>query len=381
MPSSPLSSVSPTSGAVLTIDLNALRANYRALSNLAAGTECAAVVKANAYGTGSMQTVRALAREGCKTFFVASFKEAEIVRGVAPDATIYVLDGLFDDSGPAFAAASIRPVLSSLDEVRHWSDFCRQAGMPLPAAIHVDTGLNRLGMPRIEAEELKGSPDLVKGFKLALLISHLVCADEPERPNNEAQLQAFEDYRAMLPACPASLANSGGIHLGERYHFDLVRAGFSLYGGKAVAGRDPLSPVVQLHARIVQIRDARHGETVGYGAAHMLERPTRIATLALGYADGIFRCLGATHTTPGLTGYIDGHPAPALGRISMDLITLDVTDVPVELARRGAWVEIIGEHVSVDELAEQAGTIGYEVLTSLGTRAERVYLDSQSGNG
>ena len=381
MSSSPLSSASPTAGAVLIIDLGALRANYRTLRDLAAGTECAAVVKANAYGTGSTQTVRALTQEGCKTFFVASFNEAETVRSVAPDATIYVLDGLFDDSGPAFAAANIRPVLSSLDEIRHWSDFCRQMGKPLPAAIHVDTGLNRLGMPRIEAEELNGSPDLVKGFKLALLISHLACADEPDRPDNEAQLQAFEDCRAMLPACPASLANSGGIHLGERYHFDLVRAGFSLYGGKAVAGRDPLSPVVQLHARIAQIRDAHHGETVGYGAAHTLERPTRIATLALGYADGVFRCLGATHTTPGLTGYIDGHPAPALGRISMDLITLDVTDVPVELAQRGAWVEIIGEHVSVDDLAEQAGTIGYEVLTSLGTRAERVYVDSQSGNG
>ena len=182
----------------------------------------------------------------------------------------------------------------------------------------------------------------------------------------------------MLPPCPASLANSAGIFLGPRYHFDLVRPGFALYGGKAIVGREPLQSVVRLEARIVQIHDAQAGESVGYGAAQTLARPTRIATIAIGYADGIFRRLGARNGRNGLTGYIDGHEAPALGCVSMDLITLDVTDLPDGIARRGAWVEIIGEHMSVDDLAERAGTIGYEILTSLSRRAERAYIGSEA---
>ena len=380
MTSADLTSAHPATPSVLTIDLGALRANYRILRDRTPGAECAGVVKANAYGIGTEQAVRALGKDGCKTYFVATFDEAETVRDSAPEATVYVLDGFFAGSGPAFAEARARPVLSSLAEVRDWSSFCRERGEPLPAAIHVDTGMNRLGMPRGEAEELAGSEDLLGTIAPALLISHLACADEPDNVMNEAQLKAFSDLRAMFPSCPASLANSGGIFLGPRYHFDLVRAGFALYGGRAVAGQPSLSPVVQLRARIAQIHDAKEGETVGYGAAQKLDRNTRIATLSLGYADGIFRCLGANGEKPGLTGYIDGHSAPVLGRVSMDLITLDVTDISDEIARRGAWVEILGEHVSVDDLAEQAGTIGYEVLTSLTRRGQRIYIESEKDN-
>ena len=379
MSAAPHKTADPTATSVLTIDLGALRANYRALRDLAAGAECAAVIKANAYGTGSGEAVRALSKDDCKTFFVATFSEAEAVRETAPDATVYVLDGFFAGSGPAFAETRIRPVLSSLPEVRDWAAFCKDKGKPLPAALHVDTGMNRLGLPRSEVEQLQKSPDILNAFTPALLISHLACADEPGHPMNEAQLKAFEDLRSMLPTCHASLANSAGIFLGERYRFDLVRAGFALYGGRAVEGQASLDPVVQLHARITQIHEAQAGETVGYGAERKLSRPTRIATLSLGYADGIFRCLGARDGHPGLTGFIDGHRAPVLGRVSMDLITLDVSKIPDGVAERGSWVEILGEHTSVDDLAIQAGTIGYEVLTSLGHRAQRIYVDSDPG--
>ena len=379
MPSAPHKAADPTATCVLTIDLGALRANYRALRDRSGKAECAGVIKANAYGIGVQEAVLALSRDGCKTFFVATFSEAQKVRETAPDADVYVLDGFFSGSGPAFAGARIRPVLSSLSEVRDWAQFCRDKGEPLPAALQVDTGMNRLGMPRSEAIELAKSDDLLKAFTPALFISHLACGDEPDHPMNEAQLKAFEELRAMFPPCPGSLANSAGIYLGERYHFDLTRAGFALYGGHAVQGQPPLAQIVQLHARIVQIHEAEAGESVGYGAEQTLKRATNIATLSLGYGDGIFRCLGARDGHTGLTGYIDGHAAPALGRVSMDLITLDVSDIPSGLAERGSWVEIIGEQASVDDLAQQAGTIGYEVLTSLSHRAQRIYIDTDPG--
>jgi len=366
----------PTATAVLTIDLGAFRANYRAIAARAAPAQCAAVIKANAYGTGVERAVSALSREGCSTVFVATFAEAQAVRDFAPDITVYVLDGHFPGSGEAYASAAIRPVLSSLGEVQDWVKFCTGTGKRLPAAIHVDTGMNRLGITRAEAEELAQS-DLLSAFKPALLMSHLACADEPDHHMNGAQLAAFEKLRTLFPGIPASLASSGSVLLGPAYRFDMVRPGFSLYGGRVSKAMPALSPVVQLHARIAQVHEAAAGETVGYGAVQTLQRDTRIATISLGYADGIPRSAGAQDGRRGMTGYIEEYAAPVLGRVSMDLITLDITEVPQELAQRGAWVEILGDHVSVDDLAAQAGTIGYEVLTSLSRRAQRVYIGSQ----
>lgn len=375
-----LEAADPTATALLTIDLDALCANYRALGGLASGAECAAVIKANAYGTGSERAAPALAQAGCKTFFVATFDEAVNVRKLAPGVTVYVLDGCFPGSAEAFAREAIRPVLNSVSEIRSWTSFCSETGKTHPAGLHVDTGMNRLGLTPGEAEDAFSPGGAAQGFKPALLISHLACADEPDHPKNRKQLTLFQKVRKHVSGCPASLANSGGIHLGPDYHFDLVRAGFSLYGGQAVEGRPPLSPVVQLHARIAQIHEAKAGESIGYGAAQTLKRQTRIATISLGYADGIFRNLSASDTQTGMTGYISGLPAPVLGRVSMDLITLDVTDIPESLARHGGWVEIIGPNVSIDKLAAQAGTIGYEVLTNLGNRAQRVYLGAKGSN-
>lgn len=364
---------------LLTVNLGALRGNYRFLRARAGGAECAAVVKADAYGLGAERVAPALMGDGCRTFFVATIEEARRLRPVVGDATkatIYVLDGLLPGAAAALAKADARPVLGSLPEIEEWASFCRRHGRRLPAALHIDTGMNRLGLGAAEVEALARRPDPLSAFEIALVMSHLACADEPEHPKNELQRAAFERLRSLLPPAPASLANSAGILLGENYLFDLVRPGIALYGGNPrVSGDNPMQPVVRLDGRIAQIRCVAAGESVGYGAGHTLARPTRIATVCVGYADGYMRCLGASDTTAGAVAYIEGRAAPLLGRVSMDLITIDVTDVPDCLVRRGSLVELIGPHVGVDELAVRARTIGYEILTSLGRRYARRYVE------
>lgn len=364
----------PSTPALLTVDLGALVENYKALAARAPNAECAAVVKADAYGIGADRAVPALADAGCRTFFVATLDEARAVRDAARKADIYVLDGLFPDTAPAFAEIGARPVLGSLPELEEWAAFCTDRGERLAAAIHIDTGMNRLGLRAEEVNELARDEATLKAFSPALVMSHLACADEPANSMNEAQRRAFDAMRAELPEMPACLANSAGIFLGDAYHYDLVRPGIALYGGRAVRGAaNPMKPVVRLDARIAQVREAGPGDTIGYGATRTLARRTVIATVAAGYADGIFRRLGAGDGEEGLTAWIEGHPAPILGRVSMDVITLDVTDVPRDVVTRGALVELLGDRVTIDDLAERAGTIGYEVLTSLGKRCQRIY--------
>ncbi len=363
------------STALLTIDLGALRANYRALKKMAAGAACSAVIKADAYGLGAIEVAEALAVEGCGTFFIATLEEARALRAAGRTETLYVLDGLFADSAAAFAEADARPCLGSVSEIEDWAAFCAHRDRPLPAAVHMDTGMNRLGLEPAQVVSLAARPDLFDAFELALVMSHLACADEPDHPKNEAQRAAFERLRALLPSAPASLANSAGTLLGAAYHYDLVRPGIALYGGNPLAaGPNPMRPVVRLDGRIAQIRMAEPGETVGYGATRTLKRRTRIATVTVGYADGFFRLLGSSDNHDGAVAFLGDHAAPLLGRVSMDLISIDVTDVPQALARRGAFVELLGAHVSVDDLAAKAQTIGYEILTSLGRRHQRHYI-------
>lgn len=365
----------PAAPALLTIDLGALCDNYRYLAAQAPGAECAAVVKADAYGTGAEQAVPALVGAGCRTFFTATLDEARKVRSVASNADLYVLDGLFPDAMDAFKAIDARPVLGSLPEIADWSNYCAKTGEKRPAALHIDTGMNRLGLRESDVDALADNPDTLDAFAPALVISHLACGDEPDDPMNERQRTAYDRLRAKLPPCPACFANSAGVFLGPEYHYDMVRPGVALYGGRAVNGvPNPMKPVVRLDIRIAQIRDAEAGETIGYGASRKLATKTRIATAAAGYADGVFRYLGASDGETGMTGYIGEYAAPILGRVSMDTITLAVTHIPADLAARGAFVEVLGPHVSVDDLADKAGTIGYEVLTSLGHRYERRYI-------
>jgi alanine racemase len=360
--------------AVLTVDLAALRANWARLNQASGRAECAGVIKADAYGLGLAPIARALTSEGCKTFFVASVDEGRAAREVQPGATVYVLDGLLPGAEPHYAGFDLRPVLSSLPEARDWAAYCRSRGRKLAAAIHIDTGMNRLGMPPAEVEQLATSPEVLSAFETTLVMSHLACADHPDDPMNEIQRQRFEELRAKLPPAPASLANSGGTFLGPRYHFDLVRPGIALYGGRAHEGKaNPMQTVVRLAAKILQVRDVGPGVSVGYGATYKVQRPSRIATIAVGYADGFLRALSVATGEPGPVGYIGDYPVPIVGRVSMDFITADVTSVPPELARRGAWVEVMGHRVTVDDLTDRAGTIGYELLTRLGQRVYRVY--------
>lgn len=368
---------SDVSGGRLRIDLGALTDNWRTLGALSPASECAAVVKADAYGIGLDRAARALAAAGARTLFVAHLSEAKTARAAAPAASVYVLSGLPPGAAATYAEAGVRPVLGAREEIAEWAGFVASTGADPAAAIHVDTGMNRLGLAPedFRAMQAAGGP----GFSPSLLMSHLACADEPERPETEAQRKLFAGLRALSPQTPASLANSAGTlrprTSGGDLAFDLRRPGVSLYGSNPVAGlASPLKPVVRLEARIIQVRDAPAGTAVGYGGVEHVGRPSRIAVLSLGYADGILRAGGGSDGARGATAYLGETPCPYVGRISMDLIAIDVTDAPTSEARRGAWVEILGDHMGVDDLGRACGTIGYEILTSLGTRYERTYV-------
>jgi alanine racemase len=359
---------------ILTIDLDAIVANWRKLEKTAVPAECAGVVKANAYGCGAEQVARALSNAGCKTFFVATLDEAKVVRSAVPEsAVIYVLDGFFQNSGEAYAAINCRPVIGELNELAEWDVFCRRSGWTGGAAIHIDTGMNRLGLTVAEAQGI--IPRINAGdHGITLVMSHLVSAELLNNPVNARQLAAFREIQSLFSGVPAALANSSGIFLGAQFQFDLVRPGAALYGINPTPEADnPMQPVVELKARIVQIRNIDRGETVGYGGTWSARRPTRLAIVSAGYADGYFRAASASDGTRGAEVIVSGKRCPIAGRVSMDLMAVDVTDLDKSAARRGHMVTLIGEGITVDELAHHFGTIGYEVLTSLGRRFARVY--------
>ena len=365
-------------GGTLTIHLNAIADNYRLICT-ETKAEVAACAKADGYGLGLVQVAPALATAGCKTFFVATVEEGGLLRSVLPDTTIYVLNGLFSGSETIFASENLRPCLSSLAEVQEWSAYCAAEGARA-AALHGDTGIHRLGFALDDAETVA---QLATRFKVTLLMSHLACADDPSSPLNNIQQDRFEKLRGFFPNVPASLANTSGIYLAPNFHYDLVRPGIGLYGGNPYGtaldadGNPHFKPVVTVAARIMQVSHIEPGESVGYGATFVAKRPTRVATLAAGYADGYFRRLG----TPGGEGtsvHINGQAAPVIGRVSMDMISVDVTDLPEEAVKRGEFAELIGPDLSAGELGRAAGTFGYEVLTRLGYRYKRTYT---SGNG
>ncbi|MDQ0315610.1 alanine racemase [Amorphus orientalis] len=361
-------------GARLTIDLAALASNWRMLRDTAQTAQCAAVVKGDGYGIGLERAVDALWSAGCGTFFVALPEEGMRLREVLPGATVYVLNGLFRGAEADYCEAKLIPVLGSPGEVEDWSRHARAVERELPAAIHVDTGMNRLGMTLDEAQACAGV-EMPPGVAPKLLISHLACGDSPDHPLNEQQLQRFSKARELFPEVPASLANSAGVLNGPAYHFDLVRPGIALYGGACRNGvENPMAPVATLEARVLQVREVAPGDTVGYGAAQTVHEPTRVAVVSVGYADGFLRAAGSADGAPGAYGWIAGHRLPFIGRVSMDLIALDVSAVPDRIMHRGAWIELLGRHVPLDEVAGAAGTIGYEYLTDLSRRYARRYV-------
>jgi alanine racemase len=365
-------------GGRMTVDLAAIRRNWTALDKVSQGALTGAVVKADAYGTGIAQTSRALFQAGARFFFTATPDEAIAIRAALPeDAYIFVLDGLFPGAAPLYVGERLMPILSSIPMLEEWLQACLSRNEAFPAALHFDTGINRLGFRLNEASIVKRMIDQV-GYKPQMIISHLACADQPSHEKNRTQLALFSSILAQFPGIPASLANSAGLMTARDMHFQMVRPGIALYGGRAVAGRrNPMTRVVSLEAPILQIKDVKTGESVGYGAAYTLSRDSRIAVVGIGYADGFFRAQSATNNRPGGKVAIAGHFAPVVGRVSMDMIQVDITDLS-EPPMPGDMVELLGPNISVDDQADVAGTIGYEVLTSLKGRYSRSYVDAEA---
>ena len=360
-------------GGILTVDLAALEANWRALGRRIMPSECAAVIKADAYGCGIEPVAGRLAKAGCKTFFVADLLEARRTRSAAPDAAIYVLNGLSPGTAPTFADLRARPVIGSMVELAEWDAFCSAQQWHGGAALHVDTGMNRLGITANEAAAL--APRIrSENHGITLLMSHLACAEVQDHPLNERQIALFREVRILYRGITSSLANSSGIFLGNAAHCDMTRPGVALYGVNPTPGRsNPMRPVIELQARIAQVRVVPKGDTVGYNAGWTAKRQTRLAVVAVGYADGYLRAASASDEAPGADAIVAGKRCPIAGRVSMDLIAIDITDLPDGSARRGDLAKLIGDEISVDDVASAAGTIGYEVLTSLGKRYHRVY--------
>jgi alanine racemase len=362
-------------GGVLTIDLAAIAANWKRLYGVTIPVECAAVVKADAYGCGIARVVPALRKVGCRTFFVADVAEGRRVRALAPDAVIYVLNGVLPNSAPAFADANLRPVINSPTELAEWDTFVATSNWRGGAALHIDTGMNRFGLTPDESAAIAQRVQK-ENHGIVLLMSHLACADTPDHPMNDRQIRLFRELRIMFRGVPSSLANSAGIFLGGSVHCDLVRPGIALYGSNPIPGqKNIMRPVVELKGRIAQVRQINKGDTVGYGASWTAARPSRIAIITTGYGDGYLRSAAAAKTKAPARVIIAGKPCPLVGRVSMDLLAVDVTDVPAGQARRGEFATLIGGSFGVDELAAACGTIGYEILTGLGRRYHRDYRD------
>lgn len=375
---------SPLAGAILTVDLDAIAHNWRALrDHMTADGECGAVLKADAYGLGIDQVAPVLWDAGCRVYFVALPHEGIALRAVLPrGARIVVLDGLFADAIGEYVAHRLIPTLNRPDEIDRWHHHARDVGRPLPAVLHIDTGMNRLGLGDGECRALLGSMDRLTGIDVQALMTHLTAADDPTNPLTDLQVAAFRRWQARFADAGlrtwGSIANSAGLLLHPKTHADLARPGIALYGcapdpARAKEQTHTLRPVVTLRARVLQVRHVDTPQTVGYGAAYRVSGPTRIATVAIGYADGFLRSIGGSEGTGG-AGYLNGHRVPLAGRISMDLSTFDATNVPEALCQPGDWVEVIGPSHDVDATALDAGTIGYEVLTRLGHRFQRDYV-------
>ena len=343
-----------------TVHLNNIVANWRTLAGLNPKANTAAVVKANAYGLGADRVSAALAAAGCDTFFVAYPEEGAAVRkAVGPGPAIFVLNGPSASTMHLFHASALTAVLNSKAQIDLWAE-----APGLPCALHFDTGMNRLGLP---ASMLQTDGDALRALTPVLVMSHLACADEPDHAMNAAQLAAFSEIAAAFPGVPASLANSAGCYLGRDYGFQLTRPGLALYGGSTPPARVAIQHAVTLEAELLSVFPVKAGETVGYGATYTAPQDALLATVGLGYADGVPRSASNC-----FIGWLDGTPCPVTGRVTMDLITIDVSKAQ-PVAKAGRRVEFLGAHAKLEDQAARANTLGYELLTGLGTRVERLY--------
>lgn len=354
----------------LTVDLGALRGNYRTIASHVAPAACGATIKADAYGLGARDVAPALYEEGCRTFFVAQLREAlGVADTLGGDAEIVILNGLDPGAEAVCAAHGFLPVLNADSQVGRWRGLTRALGKPLPAVLQVDSGMARLGLDAAAAQALAADPAFAQDVPLRLIMTHLACADEPGRTANAEQLARFQQIRSLFPAAPASIANSGGAFLSSAFHDDLVRPGIALYGVHPHSNGTPMAPVVRLDARILQIREVEAGVRVGYGLDYAAPSRRRLATLGIGYADGWPRSLGGTGSA-----WHTGQRLPIVGRVSMDSMTVDLTALASDTLAEGDFVELLGPSQSLADVASDAGTIAYEILTRLGTRSERIVI-------
>jgi len=349
---------------VVVIDLDALAHNYRLLCQTVAPAQCGAVVKANAYGLGIGPVATRLFAEGCRHFFVATQAEGTDLRSYLPEVAIYVFEGVAEGDAKSLLSAELTPVLNSIEQIRAWAQSGRSA------ILNVDTGMTRLGLSTADIDRLADNPDWLARIPIEYLMTHLACADRADHSLNAAQLERFEIFRRKLPAMKTSIGNSAGSFLGEAFRGDLVRPGIALYGGNPFSDRPtPVEVVATLKAKILQIRNVDEPLSVGYGATYAAVPPARLAVVGVGYADGYPRCLGNCGAAS-----VAGVHVPIVGRVSMDLLCLDVSAVPTDALQTGQYVELIGAHIAIDDVAEAAGTISYELLTGLGPRLRREYL-------
>lgn len=354
----------------LTVDLDALRANYRTIASHVAPAACGATIKADAYGLGARDVAPALYEEGCRTFFVAQLREALAIGDtLGRDAEIVILNGLDPGAEAVCAAHGFLPALNADSQVARWRGLARALSKPLPAVLQVDSGMARLGLNAAAAEALASEPAFAKGVPLRLIMTHLACADEPGRTANAEQLARFQEIRSLFPTTPASIANSGGVFLSSAFHCDLVRPGIALYGVQPHSSGTPMRPVVRLDARILQIRHVEAGAGVGYGLDDAASSRRRLATLGIGYADGWPRSLGGVGAA-----WYTGKRLPVAGRVSMDSMTVDLTALAPDALAEGNFVELLGPSQALADVARDAGTIPYEILTRLGTRSERIIV-------
>lgn len=356
---------------ILTVDLAAIRENYRILQKIC-GSNCkiSGVVKANAYGLGIEPVAKTLAGEGCDEFFVANLDEALTLRKILPDITIFVLHGIMPGEEEAFEYNKITPVLNSIQHINLLLQRSVLIGYKLPCAIHFNTGMNRLGFDSISGKKFLLDNDIIQKLDVKYITSHLACSDEANNPMNKQQLVEFQNITKDFEGERLSFANSGAVFLGNEYHFNMARCGLALYGGNPNnSSINPMKNVVKLTSKMLQIHQIDRDGTVGYGASHKVTAGTKTATIAIGYADGYLRSL----SNSGICA-VDGIIVPIIGRVSMDLVILDVTNVPDSKLEVGREVELIGENIPVETVALKAGTISYEILTSLGPRYKRVYI-------
>lgn len=372
-----------SAGLRLTVDLGALVENWRDMARRSGQARTSAVVKADAYGLGIEDVGEALYLAGARDFFVATADEGATLRLYAPEARIFVLSGIWPGLERVFFEHDLVPVIASEEQLAFWMSVLADYG-DYPCAVQVDTGFNRLGLPMADAIALADDVSRPASFAPVLVMSHLACGDDPSHPMNGQQLESFRKVAAAFEGVEASLAASAGIFLGSDYHFDLTRPGIALYGGHTFSGMaNPMRPVATAEARIIQTRLGKAGEAVSYGGTLELTRDSRLAIVAAGYADGYMRSLSGNgvplrqSALPGGYGFIAGHKVPVAGRITMDLTIFDITGVPEHLARAGDYIELFGRNVPVDDAAHAAGTIGYEMLTSMGLRHQRRYISEE----